>query len=549
MIDPLLRAFAVDPKAFRVLHRAFWTLSRREPSGLVMARDATKAPKVGRGLWVYLLFGGFASFTAALGGPRDLYATSILGMTLLMTSLAVVADFAAVVIAPGDDEILFHLPLSSRTYLAARLAVAARHTALIALAFAVLPALVGALTWKSAAFGLALLASAVWTGWFALVLAFLVYRVALRALGAERLRTLLAYVPGIASLALAFGPQALTSVRPVAGGAAAWAEGLDRVAPFFPPAWFSGLVEAMCLDFTGRMPLRAAIGLAVVPLSAWLLVAALGRGFLDDLLRLVSGKDAGPTRATGAAKRTAPSRLATRAFGLGSCESRAGWLLYVGAMRSRASRARLFPLLAMPFLIVALNLFRAGSLGWGSGAMILVGLYLVAASGASLVAFLPYHESREAGWLLPAAPLARYGRFHLGVLRAMLVHHVLPSFLAMSAIAIAAAPTLATAGGVAHAASTALLSIALAVWGLPHRLPFSSAFQAGEQGGRNLGIALLNFLLVAVLGGIHAAVAHFFPWAFLVTVPATATIAVLWLSSTAARLDRFPPQALRAAAS
>lgn len=544
MIAGVLEAFGVDPRTFGVLHKAFWALSRREASGLIQGRDATKAPGVGAGLWMYVLLGGLTSFAALSGGPRDLYGTGILGMTLVMTALAVVADFAAVVVAPGDDEILFHLPLSSRTYLAARLTVAARHAGLIAIAFAALPSIAGGLRWGNPLYAAGLLAAAVWTGWFALILGFLVYRIALATLGGERTRTLLAYVPGVLSLLFAFGPQFLSAARPSGLDREAVEAAFDRSAPWIPSAWFSAIVEACLGDFSPRMLSRAGIGAAAVPLGAWILVGALGRGFLADLQRLVSGKDEGRARATRRSTRPAPSTLSQALFGGRSAEARAAWLLYRGAMRSRASRARIFPMLVMPVVLATLGALRAGPWGAGGTTMVFLALYLVAASGLGLAAFLPYHENRDAAWLLEAAPLERYGTFYVGVLRAMLACHVLPLFVALSAFLIAIEPRPETVGAILLPASAGLLSTALAAWAWGDRVPFSRAFSPGEQGA-GFAIGLMNVVLVGVVGGLHAVVSAFFPWAFLVTAPAIGGIALLWLRATAARLDRFPPLALR----
>jgi hypothetical protein len=541
----LARVFGVDPRTFGVLHRAFWTLSRRASSGLVQGREPGKEKPVSAGLWVYAVFGAFAAIVGVVathGGPREAYGAIALGMTLVLVGLAVVADFAAVVVAPGDDEILFHLPLSSRTYLAARLSVAARHTALLSLAYAAAPALVGAVAWRNALYAPVLLAAAVWTGLFALLLSFLAYRVALRLLGGERMRTLLAYVPGVFSLAMAFLPQFLPARVDRAGEAVSGT--LDAYGWALPPAWFSATAEAALGAFDGGTLLRAALGLAVVPLGALVLVVALGRGFLDDLQRLVSAKDAGPSRAPAAPRPLPPGRLARAVFRLRGAEERAGWLLYAGAMRSRASRARMFPMLVIPFVFVAMGLVREG----GAAPMSAMGLYLAASAAGSLVAFLPYHEHKDGAWLLEAAPPGRYGRLYLGILSAMLARHALPPVLALAAIVSVLDPTPATIGGSLHAATGALLSTALVASMSRPEVPFSRGFQVGEQGSKT-SIMFVNFALLGVLGGVHALVAVVFPWAFLATVPLVVWLSVLWLRSVADRLDAHPPQELRPARS
>jgi hypothetical protein len=214
-------------------------------------------------------------------------------------------------------------------------------------------------------------------------------------------------------------------------------------------------------------------------------------------------------------------------------------------MRSRASRARIFPMLVVPFAFVAMGVFRERE---SATPMTAMALYLAASTAGSLVALLPYHEHKDAAWLLEAAPMRRYGRFYLGMLWAMLARHVLPPTLALAALVTALSPSVATLGGALHATSGAVLSAALvAALSKPHA-PFSRAFQAGEQGSK-AWIMIANLMLLGVLGGIHAVVARFVPWAFLVTVPAVVWLSAAWLASIAARLDAFPPAELRPAPS
>ena len=135
MIGFVARALGVDPVAHRLLHKTFWDLSRRGGSALIAKRgDVRKSSMTA----VYFTYGGLGLLSgmgAFFGTPRDGVATQVCGTALVLLAIAIVADFASVVIAPGDDEVLFHLPISSRTYLAARITVAALHTLQMALAF------------------------------------------------------------------------------------------------------------------------------------------------------------------------------------------------------------------------------------------------------------------------------------------------------------------------------------------------------------------------------------------------------------------------------
>ncbi len=293
MIGAALRVLGVDPEAHALLHKTFWDLSRRGGSSIVARRgDARKSTMTA----VYITYGALGLLSglgAMFGGDRDVVATQVCGTALVLLAIAVVADFASVVVAPGDDEVLFHLPISSRTYLAARLTVAARHTAQMALAFAVAPALVAGFAFHDAPFAAALVVSVVLAGWFALLLSFVIYRAALRWLGGERLRTSLAYLPGIISLVASLAPQFLMKPAVDPGARVATWRPLGDWAVFFPPAWFSALPTLSTGAFSTTLWMRAALAILSLPIGLAILLKALGGSFLADLIQLVGAKDGG----------------------------------------------------------------------------------------------------------------------------------------------------------------------------------------------------------------------------------------------------------------
>jgi len=530
MIGRVLRAFGVEPGTFGVLRRAFTTLARRESSGLLQTAAGRGSHSMKAAAVLYAFYGLGGGLVAAFMPTRLLFATTYLTLALLLLALAVVVDFAAVVIVPGDDEILFHLPLSSRTYLAARLAVAARHTSWLALSFGAIPAVAAAVRWENVLCVPVYLLVTVWTGWFALILAFLFYRVALRVLGGERLRTWLAFLPGILTIAFMFGPGL---VLPGRHGGSITPDAFDQVALFLPPVWFASMAEVALLNLDEANLVRAALGFAVVPLSAWVLLVALGRGFLQDLQRLVAGRDVGRERAA-RRRAAAPGRFAR------SPEARAGWLLYAAAMRSRASLTRAFPSLGIPVAAALLVALDAGS---GRAGWVAFLPFMVAAAPAALMMLLPFHEDHAACWCLQTAPLRAYGRFWLGLVGAMLVRHVLPCALVVTGLLLVAYPPLPVLGGLLVTSAGAFLVVGLAGSLTARRLPFAQPFATG-QGVEGLGVTLLALLVLGVLGGLHAALFAYLPWAVYVTIPVANVLGLLWIRAVARGLDADPPAEL-----
>lgn len=542
MIGALARALGVDAAAHRALHRTFWEQSRRGGSALIAKRGDVRKSSMSA---VYLTYGalGFLSgMGALLGHPMDAVATQVCATAMVLLAIAIVADFASVVVAPGDDEVLFHLPISSRTYLAARMTVAARHTAQMALAFGAGPSLIGAIAFRDVPFGLALLAGVVLAGGFALLVSFVIHRAALELLGGERLRTTLAYLPGIVSLVAALGPQLLLAPRrDPSASVATWAV-LGDWALLLPPAWFAAPASLAAGLVTPALVARATIGLAALPLGALVLLRVLGGSFLQELIRLTSAKDAGPAASSAPRRRLAPGRLTRALLRLDGPEACAGYLLGVGAFRSRESRARSFPLMLFPVVLVALGAWKPGGTTFTSPVF---GIYFLGAGAGTILSILPYHEHRDAGFLHEALPIRRYGRYYMGVVRAMLARILAPWMAVVLVIAIVSEPTPEGIGFALHAATGSMLATPLYA-STEDDPPFSRAFVPGDQSGR-LAVYFLNMLLMVIVAVVGLVIRRFAPIGFAVSVPLFATAFLVWMHAIARRLDRHPPAFLHGA--
>ena len=547
MIGAIWRALGVDPEAHAVLHRTFWDLSRRGGSALIAKRGDIRRSSMRSIVVSYGLLGLFVGATAFMPDvSTDGFATQVCGAGLLLLTIAIVADFASVVVAPGDDEVLFHLPISSRTYLAARTTVAGLHTAQMAAVYGAAPAILAAIRFHNLYFAAALFVAVMLSGWFALILSFVLYRAALRLLGGDRLRTTLAYLPGIISLVAALGPQLLLAQRgTVAGTIRTW-KPLGDWALFFPPAWFSGLATLTSVTATPVLLARAAWGLLALPLGAFLLLRARGGSFLADLIRLVSAKDAGPRASLAGSRPLAPGKWTRRLLGIRSPEAAAGYLLTTGAFRSRESKARTFPLLLMPLAIAVLGLMRRGATDQGILGP-LFAIYFLGAGAGTLVSFLPYHEHRDAGWLHEALPIERFGRYYLGVIRAVLLRLVGPWMAVLFASAIACDVSATGIGLAFHAVGGSLLAIPIYA-ATEEDPPFSRVFVPGDNSGR-FGLYALNIGAILLIAGVGAAFAQFAPIGLAFSGPLFALVFVLWMRAIGRRLDRYPPAFLRAAAS
>jgi hypothetical protein len=534
VIRPLAALLGVDGRAHSTLVRLFGTLFKRAGTNAIRRGTSSKATGIGWVWVIYLFYGLLASTVAWVPNiSRFAYGTIAAATGFVLLGLAIVADFAVLVVAPGDDDVLFPLPIDSRTYLAARLSFAARHVAGIALAFGLPPALSGVARWREPLWGPLFLVSILCTAWFALVVTFAVYRAALRWLGGDRLRSLVAFMPGLISVLLYLGPQMLP--REAVSSTPAFVEEWLWAAP---PAWFAAVPEAVLGRAGGVAAWCALLGLVVLPLSAGLLIWALGRGFLDDLRRMLSGTAAGRAGAgTRPARPLPPSALVRALFGLSTEDARAGYLLHLGASRSREARTRMLPLLLMPIVFMLIGTVSTRGTGTGVFAP-----YMAGASAGTLWTLAAYHETPDAAWVLSALPVRRYGQVVLGVVASIVVRFVLPVGLLVVALSAWRSPTPAGIFGATHGFLGSLLTLPLIVSGMKH-VPFTRPYR-GVEGRKGMGAAMLGVLVSLLAGAAHFFLARTMPWALLATSVLFAAATLLWLRGLAADLDAAPPDDL-----
>jgi len=526
----LLRLFGVQPEAYRVLVRTFWRMSMRQSPALVGGANRDPDAAMAMGWLLYALFGLMVGTLVFLKLPREVFAAAVACSATFFVGITAIADFGVLVMAPGDDEVLFHHPLRPQTYLAARLTVASLHAALLAGVFGAFPALFS-FRYGDPVYPVLFLLSLVAAAWFALLFAFLVYRSALRLLGGPRMERMLTFVPALFSILAYLVPQLLVGRLHEGAG-----ERLLPLLDYLPPAWFTAIPELCLGPRDAGVVRRALLGIVVLPAGWWLLVAALGRGLLADLLAQLATR--GGARGTRGRRRRP---VLGGAFLPRDPEAAAGYLLHAGALRSRDARTRSLPALLMPLAFVLIGLVRDR----GGGLNALMAIYLLGVGMGTLLAVTVWHEHHAAAWIYGAVPVRRYGRFLAGVVRAIVVRNVLPLFLVCLAVALVQDPSPVTLAGGVHALLGGGLALPV-VAGTLRSPPFSRRFEKSESLAQT-GIFLGAMLLVAVPGVVHFLVAEHLPLLFAATIPLLAFVDLVWLRAVLARADRAPPPPIRPA--
>jgi hypothetical protein len=374
------------------------------------------------------------------------------------------------------------------------------------------------------------------TALFVLVLSFAVYRVALRLLGGPRLREMLAWLPPLVALVLAFLPQVVIrltgSVR------------VDQVPPAvlwtLPPAWFGAIPGAVLGPADEAMRGQALLGVGAFVVGVLLLLGALGRGLLTDLQRLLAvGEGSGPAAPGAARKALPPGPWVRGLLGFQDLDASAGYLLAVGALRQREIRVRVAASLLMPFvLMVVLSWNEATALGPGLGAL------LLGMATASLLVLALRHEHHAAAWFYGALPIRRHGRFVAGVAAAIALHYVLPTFALLAAASLFFVPDPWVLAVIVLGFLAGAFPLPIVLGRLRDPL-FSLPPGPGETEKGLLLHWMVGMLVGAAVLGLALALLEIWPWALLVLTAGAIALLRVMLHSALARLDAHAPWARR----
>jgi hypothetical protein len=206
-------------------------------------------------------------------------------------------------------------------------------------------------------------------------------------------------------------------------------------------------------------------------------------------------------------------------------------------MRNRASRAQVYGFLAMPLVLALLSAARPSAV---LSPTFLV--YMVGFAGGAIVGLLPYHEHHAAGWIYGALPIRAYGQFVMGMVRALIVRHLMFPLAFVVGVHLAAGASATDVLGDLHGFAVGLLSIPTALSFAEH-VPFGRAAALGST-TRGIGIFLLEMLALGVFGVFHWRLAETWPIGFAITVPIVFAGWAFWLRRIRRSLDRRVPDDL-----
>lgn len=428
--------------------------------------------------------------------------------TLLIVALAILAESGNVIFNESEADILGHLPISSRTYFAAKVLNLFLFTSLLAAAANLFPAIFGG--WAAGANFLFIPAHALAALLDALLATALIvtsYGILMRMVSRERFDSIISYSQIILVLVFMFGFQIMPRVMDIQ--IMQLARGFRWYYLLFPPAWFAGVT----LVLIGKPHIYglalAGIGLTALVVLGQLAIRKVGSDYSSFVARL--------THREGKAERRARPLPTTRGLGdrlksvwLARTAERAAFdLVSIYLRRNREVKVRLYPSLAYFVFVPLLAVFTEGLPDpfspRGVDAYPLMGALMICYVALTAVEVLRFSEHQEAAYIFRVAPVNQLGDVHSGFRKAVMTWVALPGFAVLFVLyAILWRNPL-------HAllllAPWAIITPAMLMLGFLFRetLPLARKYQKGQQTSRNLLLFLACFVVLSLFGGLQAA--------------------------------------------
>lgn len=440
------------------------------------------------------------------------FSTAIHTFTLLIVALAILAESGNVIFNESEADILGHLPISSRTYFAAKVLNLFLFTSMLAAAANLFPAIFG--QWAAGANLLFIPAHALAALLDALLATALIvtsYGLLMRMVSRERFDSIIAYSQIILVLVFMFGFQILP--RMMGAEFTQFARGFRWYYLLFPPAWFAGLTLVLMGRAYLYALLLAAIGITAVVVFGHTAIRKVGSDYSSFVSRLTYGEGAAKREALNS---TPPAPTARRTLGdwlkrvwLARPAERAAFdLVSIYLRRNREVKVRLYPSLAYFIFVPLLALFSDGLPDpfspRGVEAYPLMGALMICYVALTAVEVLRFSEHHEAAYIFRVAPVGRRGDLYSGFRKAVMAWVALPGFavlFVLYAILWRQPPHAALL-----LAPWVIITPAVLMFGFLFRetLPLARKYQKGQQTSRNLLLFLVCFVVLSMFAGLQA---------------------------------------------
>lgn len=435
---------------------------------------------------------------------------------MVMMALMIIAEFTTILFDTSENVIIQPLPVKGNTISLARNAHVFVYLVTIAFSLSFLTLLVAFYKFGALS-GLIFLATIFLNVLLTLFLSNILYLGIMRMASGEKIKNLLMYFQIFMAIFFMAGYQ--IGMRLI--DRSAFAEMVLPVRWFtylFPPAFFSGLIEAITsMNFDDSHLLFIAEALVLPPVAIYCTGKFLTPVFNRKLIDLEQGDRVSKIK-TGHSGKSLWFRLMSLIFVTRHDEKAAFTLVWKMTGRERQFKQTYFPSLGVIIIMVAMQFFNkhASLSQMTKGDSYLFMLYLCTLVAVGLVTSLRIGNNQQAVWVFKTLPQKSPANFFKGSIKAAFSRFFLPVYLVISTV-ICVLWGIKVFPDVIIALLAIYLITSLYYYFQDNIFPFTQEKAAAQGGAATTRIFFLMFLTVP-LGFLHKFMLHWFDYSNLILI-------------------------------
>ena len=471
---------------------------------------------------IYLVFSCFPAIMIVYLPSLTLSLIFFYSYLMMMITMTLITDFSSVLLDTSDNTILLPRPVEGGTLLVARIVHILAYLTLLTLGLSVAPLIAVGIYYKAAVL-LTFIAGILLSVLFALAVTNALYLLILRFASEEKVRNFINYMQ-IGMTILVVGSYQLGPRMVARMGGQSFE--IDRWSLLIPPAWMTGMVEAVQFQQWDNLHIGLSVMALVLPLAAVYIVNRyLSQAFGRQLV-LMDAPEKRPSTRRAPSQRMWLARRLSRWVTKSVTEQSAFELVYTLVGRDRKIKLKTYPAFGYLLVFAALFLIR-GPNAFGEGEHFhLSVIYMILLVVQVAIHEISYSDNYRAGWIFFAAPVSRPGELLTGAFKAVFVRFFIPGYLFCSIVVLF---IWGATFNIAIDLVAGFLNVYILLLGLlilkDRRLPFSQAPATRAQAGRFARLLFLTIPMIA-LGFLHYTLSRW-PMILMSAIPIQIVIVIL----------------------
>jgi hypothetical protein len=521
------RLLKVDYEKFRILLWAKLTVDNRQEKSIAPRSSNKKiSNSMGMVVFIYAIMGIFAGILLLMMESVFVSMFFVFAIIMVMTAVALISDFTAVLLDTTDNIILLPRPIDSRTLLVARITHIVLYMLLITLSLSMATIVIGTMRFGPF-FTVSFLISLVLTVLFVVFVSNVFYLLLMKISTESHFRDIILYFQ-IFMAAFAMGSyQILPRIL-----------GMEQVKNFtfsiqwwtylLPPAWMAAPVEAaVAKEVNSTNLVLSLMGLFIPVISIFIVIRFLAPGFNRAIGRLGAGSSSQAT----AGKKLKESRslpvIFSKLFAINPIERATFKLTWRISGRDRKFKLKTYPTFGyMMIIIFVLTVFNKGEILQALNSMPLTKKYIIFLYAGCIlipVAILQQRlsDNYEASWIYYGMPCSRPGLIQRGSLKALIVKFGFSLFFPLSIIVLLIWG-FHVLDDILLAFLAMIFTSIVVAFTVRKDLPFSRKYGVGKEAQK--GVAGFTMMLLPItLGLIHFGLTYV-PHSLWIALPVLALI-------------------------